>query len=71
MKIILIPDHPTFGYNPMLILQGYYVGELTSEKRNFLKNRGRLALEIVNVLEENVSEREKTEMLAEGIIKRV
>jgi non-canonical purine NTP pyrophosphatase (RdgB/HAM1 family) len=40
------PDHPTFGYNPMLIIQGYYVGELTSEQRNLIKNRGRFAKDL-------------------------
>ena len=39
-------DHPTFGYNPILILQGHYVGDLTREQRNFLKNRGRIAQEV-------------------------
>jgi non-canonical purine NTP pyrophosphatase (RdgB/HAM1 family) len=39
-------EHPTFGYNPMLIVQGYHVGELTSEQRNFIKNRGRFAKDL-------------------------
>jgi non-canonical purine NTP pyrophosphatase (RdgB/HAM1 family) len=40
------PDHPTFGYNPILIIQGHYVGDLTQQQRNFLKNRGRYAAEV-------------------------
>jgi non-canonical purine NTP pyrophosphatase (RdgB/HAM1 family) len=40
------PEHPTFGYNPILIIQGRYVGDLTQEERNFIKNRGRHAAEI-------------------------
>jgi XTP/dITP diphosphohydrolase len=44
------PDHPTFGYNPMLIIQGHYVGKLTSEQRYFIKNRGRFAPQVKEVL---------------------
>ena len=43
-------DHPTFGYNTILKLQGYPVGGLTRSQRNFLKNRGRLAPEIAKVM---------------------
>jgi inosine/xanthosine triphosphate pyrophosphatase family protein len=44
------PESPTFGYNPILILQGHYVGDLTGRQRNFLKNRGRFANKIKEVL---------------------
>jgi non-canonical purine NTP pyrophosphatase (RdgB/HAM1 family) len=40
------PDHPTFGYNPILMIQGRYVGDLTQQERNFIKNRGRHAAEV-------------------------
>jgi non-canonical purine NTP pyrophosphatase (RdgB/HAM1 family) len=40
------PDHPTFGYNPILMIQGHYVGDMTQEQRNFIKNRGRHAAEV-------------------------
>jgi non-canonical purine NTP pyrophosphatase (RdgB/HAM1 family) len=40
------PEHPTFGYNPILMIQGHYVGDLTQQQRNFLKNRGRHAEEV-------------------------
>jgi len=46
-----LEGNETFGYNPMLIMQGYYIGELTREKRNFLKNRGRIAKDIKEVLD--------------------
>jgi len=46
-----LEGNETFGYNPMLIMQGYYIGELTKEKRNFLKNRGRIAKDIKEVLD--------------------
>jgi XTP/dITP diphosphohydrolase len=42
------PDYPTFGYNPILIIQGHYVGDMTQEQRNFIKNRGRHASQIKN-----------------------
>jgi non-canonical purine NTP pyrophosphatase (RdgB/HAM1 family) len=38
--------HETFGYNPILIMQGYHIGDLTNEQRYFLKNRGRHAAEV-------------------------
>jgi non-canonical purine NTP pyrophosphatase (RdgB/HAM1 family) len=63
------PDYPTFGYNPMLILQGYYVGALTKEQRNFLKNRGRLAPEIYNILKEQGSDEEKAQLHSEKLLK--
>ena len=44
------PEHPTFGYNPILIIQGHYVGDLTKDQRYFIKNRGRYAPQIKEVL---------------------
>ena len=38
--------HESFGYNPMLILQGHHIGDLTKEQRHFLKNRGRHAARV-------------------------
>jgi XTP/dITP diphosphohydrolase len=43
---------PTFGYNEILNMNGYNIGDLTREKRNFIKNRGRFAKEIKEVLNE-------------------
>jgi non-canonical purine NTP pyrophosphatase (RdgB/HAM1 family) len=43
-------ESPTFGYNPLLILQGHYIGDLTREQRNFLKHRGRFVRELVEQL---------------------
>jgi non-canonical purine NTP pyrophosphatase (RdgB/HAM1 family) len=39
-------DHPTFGYNPILKMQGYHIGDLTRNQRNFIKNRSRIAQEV-------------------------
>jgi XTP/dITP diphosphohydrolase len=44
------PESPTFGYNPILIMQGHYIGDLTERQRNFIKNRGRFAHKIKEVL---------------------
>jgi non-canonical purine NTP pyrophosphatase (RdgB/HAM1 family) len=44
------PESPSFGYNPILIMQGHYIGDLTGRQRNFLKNRGRFANKIKEVL---------------------
>lgn len=43
---------PTFGYNEILSMNGYNIGDLTREKRNFIKHRGRIAKEIKEVLDE-------------------
>jgi XTP/dITP diphosphohydrolase len=43
-------DAPTFGYNPLLIMQGHYIGELNREQRNFLKHRGRFVRELAQQL---------------------
>lgn len=44
-------EHPTFGYNPILKMNGYNIGELDREERNFLKHRGRIAKEIKEMLD--------------------
>jgi len=41
----------TFGYNSLLKMQGYDIGLLTRQERNFLKHRGRLAKEFADILE--------------------
>jgi non-canonical purine NTP pyrophosphatase (RdgB/HAM1 family) len=43
-------EAPTFGYNPLLIMQGHYIGSLGREERNFLKHRGRFVRELVQQL---------------------
>lgn len=40
------PGHETFGYNTILTMNGYYIGDLTNDERNFLKHRGRIAKEV-------------------------
>lgn len=45
-------EYPTFGYNNILEMQGYKVGELTQEKRNFLKNRARFIDDVEEVIKD-------------------
>jgi len=42
--------HETFGYNPILIMQGHYIGDMTRDERNFIKNRGRIAFEVLDTI---------------------
>jgi len=62
------PEAETFGYNNILTMQGYYIGDLNKEQRNFLKHRGRIASEVLEVMKQNFTEQESLEYLSEKLM---
>jgi XTP/dITP diphosphohydrolase len=63
------PEFETFGYNNILMMQGYYIGDLNKEQRNFLKHRGRIASEVLNCIKQNFTELELSEYYSEKLMK--
>jgi len=49
----------TFGYNAILKIQGYYVGDMEIKDKNLVKNRGRIAAELKDTIRKEYHTYEK------------